>query len=121
MTALPKNVPLDWFSPDFWNNELTLRERVDIIGRDRSNLIVALPKEEFCTWEHHRKWKTLSDSDFMQQFGNVVLDEYEIPTEEEIEQLEQWEAQDELNELEEEGVEYLLGGEDNNVDAEGEI
>ncbi|RDB18252.1 hypothetical protein Hypma_000603 [Hypsizygus marmoreus] len=89
LTALPKQVPIDWFDPSYWNNTLTVREHADYI---EDGVDVALPLEEFCkTWEDCAKWKNLPKKEFMQTYGNAVLDLYDMPTEQELEQLARWE------------------------------
>lgn len=99
LTALPKNVPIDWFEPSYWNLELTLREKADYIS---DGVHIALPIEQLCEkWEDIVKWKALSHGDFMEQFGNSVLTLYQIPTQEEIKQLQEIEEEEEEEEVEE--------------------
>jgi len=96
LTALPKRVPIDWFDVDFWNTDLTLRERANYV---KNGIIVALPLEEHCnTWEKCVVWKNLPEEEFMEKFGNAVLERYHIPTEEELAQLEAWDNEDGENE-----------------------
>ncbi|KAG6912229.1 hypothetical protein DXG01_016204, partial [Tephrocybe rancida] len=92
LTTRPKDVPIDFFSPDYWNNIMTVRERADCRAAD-GTYHVALPLEEFCgSWKECAKWKNLSDADFMERYGKEVLKEYDLPTEEELKQMEEWEA-----------------------------
>ncbi|KIK64470.1 hypothetical protein GYMLUDRAFT_56930 [Collybiopsis luxurians FD-317 M1] len=51
---------------------------------------VALPLEEDC--EDVTEWKNLSEDDFMDLYGNDVLKQYNIPTAEEIAQLDEYET-----------------------------
>jgi hypothetical protein len=82
-TALPKIIPIDWFEPEYWN-KLTVGERAEYMAR---GIKVALPLAEHCqTWDQCREWKRLGKAEFMQKYGNAVLAQYEMPTEEDIEQ-----------------------------------
>jgi hypothetical protein len=88
LTILPKQVPIDWFDPTYWNEFLTVRERANYIKNGTS---VALPHKDFCTtWTDCEKWKNMSRKEFMTEYGDAVLAEYKLPTQEELEQLEQW-------------------------------
>lgn len=81
----PKKAPIDWFEPNYWNFTMSLRERVNIV---RDGVRVLLPKEELCqNWPDILRWKKLSKQDFMRLHGNAVLQDYDIPTAEEIEQM----------------------------------
>jgi hypothetical protein len=82
-------VPIDWFQPEYWN-ALTVGERADFMT---GGIKVALPLAEHCdTWEKCREWKNLPEEQFMEKYGNVVLAQYEMPTDEEIEQFKRWMA-----------------------------
>ncbi|RDB22349.1 hypothetical protein Hypma_010544 [Hypsizygus marmoreus] len=112
LTVRPQQVPIDWFEPTYWNTVLTVRERLDYI---QDGTYVALPKEEFCqTWAQCAAWKNLPLKEFMATYGNEVLKEYQMPTEEEIEQLERWENPESSGEeeLEQEEVEQGLQDDD---------
>lgn len=86
ITAIPKETAIDYFNPEFWNSELTIREKAVYI---RHGVTIALPKEEFCrTWADIVKWKDLSDEEFMEHYGDAVLQEYIIPTAKQIEEYE---------------------------------
>ncbi|KAF9043558.1 hypothetical protein BDZ89DRAFT_1008945 [Hymenopellis radicata] len=101
--GLPQNVPLDWFEPDFYNNSLTVRERAQYMDNG-----VVLPKREWCqTLENIRMWKNLDDKAFELQFGNDKLALYNLPTEEELQQLDEYEAEEREQE-EDEGMEEDL-------------
>lgn len=89
LTAQPKQIPIDWFDPTYWNNCLTVRERANYI---EGGTCVALPMPEFCgTWEQCAVWKNLPEKEFMATYGDAVLKQYNLPTEEELEQLKRYE------------------------------
>ncbi|KAJ7845092.1 hypothetical protein B0H13DRAFT_2410480 [Mycena leptocephala] len=75
---LPPDVPVDFFTPEFYN-ALTLKERARYI-----NTGVAFPLEEFAFDEAHDAWKTMGKVEFMAMYGNDVLAQYYIPTPEEM-------------------------------------
>ena len=52
-------------------------------------------------WEDIVKWKGLSQGDFMEQFGDSVLNLYQIPTPEDIKRLEEQEEEEDEVEVEE--------------------
>ncbi|KAG6913893.1 hypothetical protein DXG01_003672 [Tephrocybe rancida] len=88
-TAIPQAVPIDWFDPEYFNHTLTLREQAQLV---KHGVRVALPTADLCaTWEQCSVWKNLSDSDFMLQYGNTVLADYNLPTEEDLKRLEEFE------------------------------
>ena len=75
-------IAIDYFEPPFWNNDITPRDRIRYV---RKGIRVALPKKEFCrSWAEIVKWKDLDNEAFMAGYGNAVLTEYTIPTQEEI-------------------------------------
>jgi hypothetical protein len=91
ITAQPLRVPLDWFDPIYWNTALTLRQRADYV---KNGAVIALPPEEFCqTLEQCDEWKGIPEREFMEKYGNVVLAQYHIPTDEE---LRRWEEQEDI-------------------------
>lgn len=100
LLALPKAVPIDWFDPIYWNEHLTLCERANYT---QDGNLVALPRdpELYSTWSACAAWKNLPVKEFMEKYGNDVLAQYKLPTEEELEQLDQYDA---------EQVEEELGG-----------
>jgi len=99
LTALPKNVPIDWFEPAYWNLQLTVREKAHYIA---DGVCITFPVGKLCEkWEDIVKWKGLSQGNFMEQFGNSVLTLYQIPTPEDIKQLEEQEEEDDEDEVEE--------------------
>lgn len=82
LTSIPEHVPIDWFSPTYWNYELTVHDRIKYIGD--GPVSVALPLEEHCgTWADCKQWKNLSEEEFMASYGNAVLALYDMPTDEE--------------------------------------
>ncbi|KAG5637582.1 hypothetical protein H0H81_004033 [Sphagnurus paluster] len=88
LTARPTAVPIDWFEPTYWNTYLTVCEQADYIA-NRAH--VALPLEQFCkTWEQCAAWKNLPKKEFMEKYGNDVLKQYQMPTQEELDQLDHW-------------------------------
>ncbi|KAK7040033.1 hypothetical protein R3P38DRAFT_3311128 [Favolaschia claudopus] len=74
---LPKYVPIDFFTPEFFN-ALTVKERD--MYRDNG---IALPLAS--AYNPVQNWKTLDEEEFMDKYGNDVLKLYKIPTEEEVE------------------------------------
>ncbi|KAI5832444.1 hypothetical protein K523DRAFT_298151 [Schizophyllum commune Tattone D] len=122
----PDKVPIDYFSPQYWNETMTLRDRVVYLGSRKGHARVGLPKSEFCgTWAEISKWIHLSEEDFMAQYGNAVLADYAIPTDAQIAMIEKGEdeapeesEEDEDSELEEfEEWEGPTGGqEDDNLE-----
>lgn len=96
LTALPKNVPIDWFDPEYWNT-LTVKERMDYIS---DGVRIALPLEEYCkTWAQCDAWKNLPEKEFMHRYGKFVLEKYKLPTKAEMEQLKRWEDGEEEQEV----------------------
>ncbi|KAL1687026.1 hypothetical protein GGG16DRAFT_63080 [Schizophyllum commune] len=108
-------VPIDYFSPQYWNETLTLRDRVEYLGSRKGCARVGLPKPEFCkTWADISKWIHLSEDEFMAKYGDDVLAEYAIPTDAQIAMIEKGEdavpeESDEDTEEEEEEFEEWEG------------
>lgn len=75
---LPADVPIDFFTPAFYN-ALTLKERARYV-----NTGVAFPLEDFAFDEVHDDWKTMGKKEFMEMYGDDVLAQYDIPSAEEI-------------------------------------
>lgn len=81
--TLPKKVPIDFFSPDFFNS-LSVRQRKIYMNNG-----VALPTAEFCkSWDDVQKWKGLDKAEFMARHGNAKLALYNLPTAVELARLE---------------------------------
>ncbi|KAJ7136973.1 hypothetical protein C8R44DRAFT_608599, partial [Mycena epipterygia] len=88
--TLPTDVPIDYFSPEFFNN-LSVRQRASYMKKG-----IALPTANFCkTWEDVEKWKGLSRTAFMAQYGNAKRALYKIPTVEELARLNDPQSMDE--------------------------
>ena len=70
---------------------------------------VSLPRDPvlYSTWSACVAWKNLPVKEFMEKYGNDVLTQYMLPTEEELEQLDKYD---------EEQVGEQLGGEDEGND-----
>lgn len=101
LTVLPKKVPIDWFDPIYWNS-LTVHERAEY--SQGGTPVVALPLEQFCeTWELCNQWKNLPREVFMEKYGNAVLSQYNLPTPEELAQLEEWDEEEEVEDDLEDG------------------
>ncbi|KAF8173147.1 hypothetical protein K438DRAFT_1772251 [Mycena galopus ATCC 62051] len=80
------------------------------------NTGVAFPLEDFAFDEAHNDWKTMGKKDFMEKYGNDVLEQYDIPSPEEIDALPDSDADDE------EGEEELnLEDTEDEVDEEMEV
>lgn len=76
---MPTRVPIDYFSPQFFN-DLSVRERASYMNNG-----IALPTQEHCeTWEAVRQWKSLPSAAFMAKYGNAKLALYNLPTADEI-------------------------------------
>ncbi|KAJ7137193.1 hypothetical protein C8R44DRAFT_869253 [Mycena epipterygia] len=104
---LPPDVPVDFFTPEFYN-ALTLKERARY-----ANTGVAFPLEDFVFDEMHDGWKTLGKKEFMELYGKDVLDQYDIPSAEEIRALPDSDAED--------GEEVEIDLEDTEDEAEDEM
>ncbi|KAJ7438037.1 hypothetical protein B0H11DRAFT_2254973 [Mycena galericulata] len=92
---LPKKVPIDYFSPEFFNS-MSVRQRASYMHNG-----IALPTIENCdTWEKILEWKGLDDATFMKKYGKAKLALYNVPTEAELARLD--ESDDEEDEEDEE-------------------
>ncbi|KAL1659019.1 hypothetical protein GGF50DRAFT_92225 [Schizophyllum commune] len=93
--ALPMNVPIDWYEPNVWNS-WSLRERANFIAAQPGKVpAVALPPAHVCaTFTSVNDYaKACRDPQFMEKYGNNVVADYVIPTDEEIQHLEEMEAE----------------------------
>ncbi|KAJ7803235.1 hypothetical protein B0H14DRAFT_2203699, partial [Mycena olivaceomarginata] len=80
--ALPPDVPINYFSPEFFNN-LSAQEHASY----RNNGI-ALPTQEYCqTWADIQQWKKLETTAFMTKYGAAKLALYDLPTPDELDML----------------------------------
>ncbi|KAJ3900014.1 hypothetical protein F5879DRAFT_1056479 [Lentinula edodes] len=86
LTQTPKDVPIDFFDPEYFNNFLSVKERAHYAHNG-----VALPLEEHCINTRIDLWKNLPEDEFMQVYGNAVLAQYKIPSQEELDQLDEYE------------------------------
>ncbi|KAJ7771288.1 hypothetical protein DFH07DRAFT_953457 [Mycena maculata] len=93
-SILPPDVPVDFFTPEFFN-ALTLKERARY-----TNTGVAFPLKEFAFHEEHANWKKMGKKDFMFVYGNDVLAQYDIPSAEDIDALPKSDAEDDEEEAE---------------------
>ncbi|KAJ4492140.1 hypothetical protein C8J55DRAFT_420047, partial [Lentinula edodes] len=80
------DVPVDFFDPEYFNNFLSVKERAHYAHNG-----VALPLEEHCINTRIDLWKNLPEDEFMQVYGNAVLAQYKIPSQEELDQLDEYE------------------------------
>ena len=96
LTAMPESVPINWFEPKAWNN-FTVCERFEY---SKGSITVSLPLETYCdTLAKCVAWKNLLEEEFMEKYGNDVLAQYHMPTNEEIAQLKQYDAGEEDEEI----------------------
>jgi hypothetical protein len=75
---LPLNVPIDFWDPKFYNEELDVHEKALYIGTG-----VAFPLPKFCNSKDHAEWAKMPVKEFMVKYGADVLKLYKIPTAEE--------------------------------------
>ncbi|KAJ7746178.1 hypothetical protein DFH07DRAFT_963050 [Mycena maculata] len=93
-TILPPNVPVNYFTPEFFN-ALTVKERAQY-----AKTCVAFPLEEFAFDEAHEDWKKMGKKEFMEMYGNDVLEYHDIPSQEEIDELPKSDVEDDEEEVE---------------------
>ncbi|KLO05422.1 hypothetical protein SCHPADRAFT_797738, partial [Schizopora paradoxa] len=74
-TTLPVKTPLDWFDPDFWNNEMTLLQKYRV---QMQGIAIALPAEELCHASEWHKWIKMDHAEFMQKHGLAELQKYKL-------------------------------------------
>ncbi|KAG6904703.1 hypothetical protein DXG01_007800 [Tephrocybe rancida] len=119
LTRMPKDVPIDWFDPTFFSDELTLCERVNLI---KGGVVVALPLPQYCDeWSSCNAWKKMDDNSFMERYGKDVLAMYHIPTEEEVKHVEELEAEERDDEDADEVQENLQPNDEEEGQAEGMV
>ncbi|KAF7357358.1 hypothetical protein MSAN_01331700 [Mycena sanguinolenta] len=85
----PIGVPIDFFAPQFYNEQLNIHEKAMYI-----NTGVAFPLPKFCTRQHHSDWARMPAKEFMKKYGNDVLKQYNIPTPEELAELDTYHKAD---------------------------
>lgn len=90
-TGVPKKVPVDYFEPDFFNESLVVRDRARI-----AQYGVALPPvaARGTTLKDYTAWNKLSDDEFMETYGNAVMKNYNVPTQEEIDAVAAYDGDD---------------------------
>ncbi|KAJ7726299.1 hypothetical protein B0H14DRAFT_2641158 [Mycena olivaceomarginata] len=80
--ALPPDVPIDYFSPEFFN-DLSAQERASY----RNNGIALLTQEYCQTWADIQQWRKLETTAFMTKYGAAKLALYDLPTPDELDML----------------------------------
>jgi hypothetical protein len=60
---------------------------------------VAFPLADFAFDEAHEGWKTMGKKEFMEMYGNDVLEQYNIPSPEEIAAIPNSDAEDDEEEI----------------------
>lgn len=90
--VLPPDVPIDIFTPEFYNS-LTVKERARYADTG-----VAFPLEQYVFNDAHAHWMKMGKADFMKAYGNEVLAKYNIPSPEEIAEQSDSDADDEEEE-----------------------
>ncbi|KAJ7149891.1 hypothetical protein C8R43DRAFT_1192454 [Mycena crocata] len=93
--GLPADVPIDFFTPVFYNS-LTVKERARYMDTG-----VAFPLEKYAFAPEHAAWKFMGKAEFMEKYGKEVLAQYNLPSEEEIPARSDSDADDEGEEEEE--------------------
>ncbi|KAJ6553997.1 hypothetical protein DFH09DRAFT_1318655 [Mycena vulgaris] len=93
--VLPPEVPMDFFTPEFYNS-LMVKERARYAKTG-----VAFPLAEFVFNPAHSDWKKMGKVDFMKAYGNQVLALYNVPSAAEIAKLSNSDADDDEEEEEE--------------------
>ncbi|KAJ7163691.1 hypothetical protein C8R46DRAFT_1036566 [Mycena filopes] len=76
---LPVGVPIDFWDPKFYNEELDLQEKAMYVDTG-----VAFPLPQFCNDKDARTWAKMPAKEFMVKYGNDVLAQYQVPTPEQI-------------------------------------
>ncbi|KAJ7048107.1 hypothetical protein C8F01DRAFT_1268703 [Mycena amicta] len=74
--------PLDIFSPEYYNTEMDIEERALFA----ENGIAFASPDECATPEQINAWKSMGLTEFMEQYGEVILSFYDCPTAEEVEE-----------------------------------
>lgn len=91
LVLLPE-VPIDFFTPEFYNS-LMVKERVRY-----AKTRVAFPLAEYAVNPVHSDWKKMGKVDFMKAYGNQVLALYNVPSAAEIADLSDSDADDDEEE-----------------------
>ncbi|KAJ7165249.1 hypothetical protein C8R46DRAFT_1035854 [Mycena filopes] len=72
---IPSKAPIDWFDPA-WFNELPAQARFDYAQNGVALLLLQ--------FHNNTDYKTMDKNTFMEAYGNDVLKQYNVPTEEEM-------------------------------------
>ncbi|KIK53669.1 hypothetical protein GYMLUDRAFT_250257 [Collybiopsis luxurians FD-317 M1] len=69
LPCLPMDVPIDYFSPDYFNNFLSAKLHAHYAANG-----VALPLEQHCQVQGEvESWKNMKEEEFMEAYGNAVF------------------------------------------------
>ncbi|KAJ7832021.1 hypothetical protein B0H14DRAFT_3712782, partial [Mycena olivaceomarginata] len=107
-SVLPPDVPIDFFTPEFYNS-LTVKERARYTETG-----VAFPLPQYAFNKSHAHWLTMGKAEFMKAYGNEVLAQYHVPSAEEIAEL----HSDADDEEEEEEIDLVDTDDEMDVDQE---
>ncbi|KAF4575294.1 hypothetical protein AB1N83_012510 [Pleurotus pulmonarius] len=89
---VPENCPLDWFDPTFFN-KLPIRFR----GKYRKSTI-ALPLKD--DYDGMKDWERMPDDVFMKTYGDKVRAQYNLPTDEELDELDDLDSEEDSDSTE---------------------
>jgi hypothetical protein len=82
---LPDRVSIDYFTPSFWNHDLSVEDKAHYI---KDGVFIGMPPAYLCSsWKDVLTWKGLSRKQMTEKYGRAVLKDYVIPSEEELQQL----------------------------------
>ena len=74
-----------------WNTVITVHNWLQYLS---GGIHIALSAAQHCgEWEKCSKWKFLPHEEFYNKYNEEVLKDYKIPTEEEVEEFENWEEE----------------------------
>ncbi|KAJ7789656.1 hypothetical protein B0H14DRAFT_3891746 [Mycena olivaceomarginata] len=107
-SVLPPDVPIDFFTPEFYNS-LTVKERARYTDTG-----VAFPLPQYAFNKSHAHWLTMGKAEFMKAYSNEVLAQYHVPSAEEIAEL----HSDADDEEEEEEIDLVDMDDEMDVDQE---
>jgi hypothetical protein len=77
---IPRNVPLDWFNPEYFNS---LPVEIRVLYR-KAPIALPLPADIEDDNPANADWKTMPEADFMTKYGDKVRRLYMLPTKEEL-------------------------------------
>ncbi|KZV59373.1 hypothetical protein PENSPDRAFT_695198 [Peniophora sp. CONT] len=92
-TNIPTKFTLDYFDVDFCNECLVMRDRAHYVD---SGVTLPLVSECGTTVKENLEWSELSDNAFMEKFGYEIREQYNVPTEEELAAVDEYDADKEL-------------------------